>query len=1035
MPEPLGDAGPAGAVDDLRVAPLRRRHRLDDRRRRGRSRARRCSRSARASRPCPGSIPSILVSEPILRTACICSRKSSRVKSPPPTSLAAISAACSRVEGLLGLLDQGEHVAHAEDARGHPVGVEDVEVVELLAVGREHDRLAGDRRDRQRGTAAGVAVELGEHHAVEADAVEERLRRRRPRPGRSSRRRRRGSRRAATASRMSAACCISSASIAEPAGGVDDDDVVQAACGRASIASRATRTGSPTPLPGSGANTGTPARSPTTCSWSTALGRCRSAATSSGVWPCSREPERQLAGERRLAGALQAGEHDHGRRGLGERSRRVSPPRIATSSSLTILMTCCAGFSACETSAPRARSLTRAMNAATTGSATSASSSAMRISRHGGVDVGLGQPALAAQVLEGRGEAVVEGGEHGSVSRSRTAAGTRSGYPSPACPVAQARADAQLQGDGAGPVRRQRRPVAADARRTRRPPPRRGCDTGAERTSTPSGRQRRADRCSRPGRSCARTSSTVAVRLAAGDDVDPRRRPRHRRAAPRPRLLALGQPRGDVERAVQGAAHVLAQPLDRPAHRRTRADVSSTCTAMPPAVCVERRAHGEPVQAQHAGHLRPAGRPVRGDDGDLHAVAAADRRRAPPAGRAGRGRRARSARSGGAGTAWPREQGARPRHQVGDQRRPSSRPGRRAGGQRVGLGQRVQQVQDLGASARPRRPCATVAGSSRSRRVAVSGAAGGGGPASPAPSMSAGPKPSRGARSADAPRRPPRSGRRGQPLPMSCSSAPTSSRSGRSTRRAYAAALDGGLDQVPVDGVAVHGVALRPAAHPFPVGQQPGDQPGLVERLPDGDRRRGPAPSSAEQPSRAARGHGSGSGGHSAASRSHGVRRERQPGLRGRRRGPQHQRRVAAGSASRASTTSPSCSTTPSASGARVRRAAGRPAARTGCARTRAPARPGATSSSSAYATVRPTPPTWRSSASASSRPSRSATASCSCSTSRSAARPVTSCSASRTSSSALPGVVEALRAGSRPPRTRRPPAARPGRAARRGTP
>ena len=32
------------------------------------------------------------------------------------------------VEGLLGLLDQGEHVAHAEDARGHPLGVEDVEV-------------------------------------------------------------------------------------------------------------------------------------------------------------------------------------------------------------------------------------------------------------------------------------------------------------------------------------------------------------------------------------------------------------------------------------------------------------------------------------------------------------------------------------------------------------------------------------------------------------------------------------------------------------------------------------------------------------------------------------------------------------------------------------------------------------------------------------------------------------------------------------------------------------------------------------------
>ena len=66
---------------------------------------------------------------------------------------------------------------------------------------------------------------------------------------------------------------------------------------------------------------------------------------------------------------------------LAKRSRRVSPPRIATSSSLTILMTCWAGFSAPLTSAPRARSLTAATKSLTTGSATSASSSAIRISR------------------------------------------------------------------------------------------------------------------------------------------------------------------------------------------------------------------------------------------------------------------------------------------------------------------------------------------------------------------------------------------------------------------------------------------------------------------------------------------------------------------------------------------------------------------------------------------------------------------------------------------------------------------------------
>ena len=59
---------------------------------------------------------------------------------------------------------------------------------------------------------------------------------------------------------------------------------------------------------------------------------------------------------------------------------RASPPRISTSSALTILMTCWAGLSAWETSADLARSRTVAANARTTGSATSASSRARRIS-------------------------------------------------------------------------------------------------------------------------------------------------------------------------------------------------------------------------------------------------------------------------------------------------------------------------------------------------------------------------------------------------------------------------------------------------------------------------------------------------------------------------------------------------------------------------------------------------------------------------------------------------------------------------------
>ena len=66
---------------------------------------------------------------------------------------------------------------------------------------------------------------------------------------------------------------------------------------------------------------------------------------------------------------------------LARFSVRVWPPRMATSSSLTILTTCCAGFSAPDTSADSARSRTAPVNERTTGTATSASSSARRISR------------------------------------------------------------------------------------------------------------------------------------------------------------------------------------------------------------------------------------------------------------------------------------------------------------------------------------------------------------------------------------------------------------------------------------------------------------------------------------------------------------------------------------------------------------------------------------------------------------------------------------------------------------------------------
>ena len=79
------------------------------------------------------------------------------------------------VEGLLGLFDQREHVAHAENTRSHALRVERLDHIELFAGADELDGLAGDGLDGQRSAAAGIAVELREHHAVDVQPFVERL--------------------------------------------------------------------------------------------------------------------------------------------------------------------------------------------------------------------------------------------------------------------------------------------------------------------------------------------------------------------------------------------------------------------------------------------------------------------------------------------------------------------------------------------------------------------------------------------------------------------------------------------------------------------------------------------------------------------------------------------------------------------------------------------------------------------------------------------------------------------------------------------
>ena len=177
---------------------------------------------------------------------------------------------------------------------------------------------------------------------------------------------------------------------------------------------RATATGSPTPLPGSGAYTGTPACRPITCNWSTAFGRCRSAATSSGVLPCSLSHSASLPASVVLPEPCRPASMITVGGTLANRSRLASPPRISTSSSCTILMTCCAGLSACDTSAPLARSFTRAMNCLHHGQRDVRLEQGDANLARGRVDVGGRQPPLAAQLGEDLGQPVGERLKHAS---------------------------------------------------------------------------------------------------------------------------------------------------------------------------------------------------------------------------------------------------------------------------------------------------------------------------------------------------------------------------------------------------------------------------------------------------------------------------------------------------------------------------------------------------------------------------------------------------------------------------------------------
>ena len=127
-----------------------------------------------------------------------------------------------------------------------------------------------------------------------------------------------------TASLMPTACRIISSSMpSRPA--VSMMTTLCRRCRASSSDWRATSTGSPTPLPGEGANTGTDGLLAEHLELLHGVRPLQVSGDQQRGVALLPQPERELRREGGLARALQAGQHDHGRRHLG----KAQPPRLA----------------------------------------------------------------------------------------------------------------------------------------------------------------------------------------------------------------------------------------------------------------------------------------------------------------------------------------------------------------------------------------------------------------------------------------------------------------------------------------------------------------------------------------------------------------------------------------------------------------------------------------------------------------------------------------------------------------------------------
>ena len=204
--------------------------------------------------------------------------------------------------------------------------MEDVEVLQLLPGGGEQDGHSGDLAHRQRRAAAGIAVQLGQHHAGEAHAGAERL------GGGDGvlaghriedEQRLVGLHGVADRGRLRHQHIVDT----QPAGGVDDDDVEVLGLGLGQSGRghrhRVTRAGA---LGHGGVGGGSGMRREHAHAGALAddleLGDRTRALQVTGHQQrgvaFAAKPVGQLAGQCGLARTLQTGQHDHRRRGLGK---------------------------------------------------------------------------------------------------------------------------------------------------------------------------------------------------------------------------------------------------------------------------------------------------------------------------------------------------------------------------------------------------------------------------------------------------------------------------------------------------------------------------------------------------------------------------------------------------------------------------------------------------------------------------------------------------------------------------------------------